>query len=209
MTGKARAPSEIAGQLRAPSWQAASWANRLEDIGRAAVDGDKGALEKLLRALAPAMLRIMRAVLGPRQAGIDELLHESVLGFIGALGRLPDEGVVSDTALVIAFRHALAVRRRQPADCLEPDAAPLPEPFPEIERRRAVIADLLMTLPPPQAEALGLRAVVGLTVDEIARATGVGATTVRGRLRVAKESLAAALARDPELRALVHMEPAA
>lgn len=208
MTGKARASSEIVSPLRAQSSPAAPRANRLTDIGRAAAAGDEGALGKLLRALAPDMLRALRAVLGPRHAEIDELLHECVLGFIGALGELPHDDDVWAAALVIAFRRALAAQQKQRA-CPRPrDTAPGPDPFPEIERRRAVIADLLMTLPPPQAEALGLRAVVGLTIDEIARATGAGATTVRGRLRVAKESLAAALARDPELRALVHLEPA-
>ncbi|HVR63174.1 MAG TPA: sigma factor-like helix-turn-helix DNA-binding protein [Polyangia bacterium] len=201
--------SEIAGQLRAQPTPAIPRADRLADMGRAAAAGQEGALEKLLRALAPDMLRILRAVLGPRQGGIDELLRQSVLVFVSAIAQLPDDGAVSTAALVIAFRQALAVRGRWPGSGLEAGAAAVPEPFPELEHRRAVIADLLLTLPPPQAEALGLRAVVGLTVDEIARATGVGAITVRGRLRVAKESLDAALARDPALRALVHLEPAA
>jgi RNA polymerase sigma-70 factor, ECF subfamily len=205
MTGKMHVPSELLNQGRAQPSLTVERATRLAYIGRAAASGDEGALEKLLRTLVPDMLRVMRVVLGARHPDIDPVMHDGVLDFISSLGRLPAEGCVSRFALTIAFRHALAVKLgQQPAPPSRAESAP--ELFPEVASRRAVIADLLTALPPPQAEALGLRMVVGLSIDEIARATSATTTTVRGRLRLAKESLRIAIERDPELRGMVAME---
>jgi len=70
----------------------------------------------------------------------------------------------------------------------------------EVEKRRALVAELLTTIPKPQADALGLRAVVGLSIEEIARTTNVPANTVRSRLRLAKESLRQSIEADETLR---------
>jgi RNA polymerase sigma-70 factor (ECF subfamily) len=207
MTGKMQVPTELLNQGRAHPSPTVERATRLAYIGRAAASGDEGALEKLLRTLVPEMLRVMRVVLGARHPDMDQVMHDCVLDFISSLGQLPGESCVSVFALTIAFRQALAVKlgqRDQPVPTLFEESAP--ELFPELASRRAVIADLLTALPPPQAEALGLRMVVGLSIDEIARATGATTTTVRGRLRLAKESLRIAIERDPELRGLVAME---
>src|SRR5260370_36330165 len=104
------------------------------------------------------MLRVMRTVLGAGYGGMDQLLQYGVLDFVGALGRLGDGASVSAFALTIAFRHALEAKQRGADDApwrVVPDA-PEFEPFPEIEHRRAVVPDLLMTIPRPQAAARGL-----------------------------------------------------
>ena len=64
-------------------------------------------------------------------------------------------------------------------------------------RRREALLRLLDDLPPPQAEALVLHCVGGLTVDEVASSTGVAVETTRSRLRLAKAALRERIALDP------------
>lgn len=185
--------------------------DRLAELGHAAAGGDDDAMERLLRAIAPDMLRVIRSVLGPSHADLDDLVQDCLLGFIRALGQFRFESSVATFALTIAFRQALGAKRRQRdvtrwIDTFhrlqEPLMAEAPSPAQdlEFERRRALVAELLTTIPKPQAEALGLRAVVGLSIEEIARTTAVPANTVRSRLRLAKESLRKAIETDESLR---------
>jgi RNA polymerase sigma factor (sigma-70 family) len=186
-------------------------AERLAVLGHAACAGDEAALEQLLRALGPDMLRVIRSVLGAQCPDLEDLVQDCLLGFMRALGQFRFESSVSTFALTIAFRHALAAKRRQRdvvrwTDAFhrmqEPLAADAATPAQDLEteRRRAVVAELLRTIPAAQAETLGLRAVVGLSIEEIAEATAVPANTVRSRLRLAKESLRCSIETDPELR---------
>ena len=55
-------------------------------------------------------------------------------------------------------------------------------------------------LPKPQAEALAMRAVTGLSIEKIAETSGCPANTVRSRLRLAKETLRRRVADDPRMR---------
>ena len=186
-------------------------AERLAVLGRAACAGDEAALERLLRALAPDILRVIRSVLGPECPDLEDLVQECLLGFMRSLGQFRYESSVSTFALTIAFRHALAAKRRQRdvvrwIDAFRRMQEPLntnaatPARDLEIDRQRAVVAELLRTIPTAQAETLGLRAVVGLSIEEIAQATAVPPNTVRSRLRLAKESLRRSIEADPDLR---------
>jgi RNA polymerase sigma-70 factor (ECF subfamily) len=209
MTVKAPLPSEAPNAARVE--RSREREDRLAELGRAATAGDDAALERLLRAIAPDMLRVVRAVVGSTYADVEDLVQDCLLGFIRALAQFRYESRVTTFALTIAFRHALTAKRRQRdlarwIDTFqrlhEPlvDAPPSPAQDLEIERRRALVADLLTTIPKSQAEALGLRAVVGLSIEEIARTTDVPANTVRSRLRLAKESLRKSIEGNPDLR---------
>ena len=216
MTAKAPISSEPTNEARAR--RSSPRGDRLTELGRAGSAGDDAALEQLLRALAPDMLRVFRAVLGSAYPDVDDLLQDCLLGFIRALGQFRYESSVSTFALTIAFRHALAAKRRQ-RDLVrwidtfqrleEPlrSAPPSPAQDLEIERRRALVAELLTTIPKPQAEALGLRAVVGLSIEQIARATDVPPNTVRSRLRLAKEALRKSIEADADLREFLEPMP--
>ena len=57
------------------------------------------------------------------------------------------------------------------------------------ERRRSLLCELLDDLPPPQADALAFRFILGSSLAEIAAPTGVPVNTVRSRVRLAKEAL--------------------
>ena len=160
------------------------------------------------------MLRVIRSVLGASYSDLEDLLQDCLLGFMRALGQFRYESTVTTFALTIAFRHALAAKRRQRdvvrwIGTFQRMQEPLMSASPpaghdiEVEKRRAVVAELLATIPKPQAEALGLRAVVGLSIEEIARSTAVPANTVRSRLRLAKESLRRSIESDEYLRELL------
>jgi RNA polymerase sigma factor (sigma-70 family) len=206
---KARVSSESR-----PVAGAAARVDCLADLGREAAAGDDQALERLLRAIAPDMLRVIRSVLGASCADLEDLVQECLLGFIRALGQFRYQSSVKAFALTIAFRHALAAKRGQrdvvrwirtfqrlEEPLLAASASGAQEI--EVERRRALVAELLTTIPSPQAEALGLRAVVGLSIEEIARSTAVPANTVRSRLRLAKEALRRSIEGDAYLRELL------
>lgn len=62
----------------------------------------------------------------------------------------------------------------------------------ERDHRRAAVRSALRALPAPQREALVLSHWAGLTMAEIAARTGVPLGTVKGRLRLGAEKLAAA-----------------
>ena len=62
-------------------------------------------------------------------------------------------------------------------------------------------------LPKAQAEALLLRAVVGLSVSEIAADAGCPEETIRSRLRLAKNALRSRIDGDVRLRESLEDEP--
>lgn len=93
------------------------------------------------------------------------------------------------------------------ADAIEPDDATLHDPHvrgPEAhaiaasegERLRAALAQL----PETQREAFLLHEEAGLTIDEVARVTGVGAETAKSRVRYALAKLRTALAPERAVR---------
>jgi RNA polymerase sigma-70 factor (ECF subfamily) len=58
---------------------------------------------------------------------------------------------------------------------------------------------LLEDLPEEQADVLALRVVLGLSLEEVAQATGAPLNTVRSRVRLAKEALRRRIESTPEL----------
>jgi RNA polymerase sigma-70 factor (ECF subfamily) len=73
----------------------------------------------------------------------------------------------------------------------DPPAPAWETPPAMLDRRRAAqrILDCLETLPPPQREAFLLAEESGMSLQEIARASGVGRETAKSRLRYALERL--------------------
>jgi RNA polymerase sigma factor (sigma-70 family) len=62
-----------------------------------------------------------------------------------------------------------------------------------------VLRDLLADLPAEQGETLAMRIVLGYSLEEVAKTTGVPVNTVRSRVRLAKERLKARIEADPTL----------
>ena len=205
-----RGPLPSDASIDAPRGVSTKRGEELDGLARAASSGDSACLQRLLRVLGPDVLRVIRSVLGSTHPDVEDLLQESLLGLIRALPSFRFESSVKTLALTIGFRHALGAKRRRRdvarwIDSFQRLEEPLtaspesPAQSLEIERRRDLVAALLTTIPKPQAEALGLRVVVGLSIEDIARTTEVPANTVRSRLRLAKEALRKAIEADPAL----------
>jgi RNA polymerase sigma-70 factor (ECF subfamily) len=151
---------------------------------------DPAAMRTLLTSLAPAMLQVIRRVLGARHPEVEDTLQEAMLSTARALPTFRGASTVR-----------LDVRRRvapPPNDPLDDDRPGEAEPdWALAARRRELLRALLDQLPIAQAEALVLHAVAGMTVEEVAAASGVPIETARSRLRLARGALRLRIADDP------------
>jgi RNA polymerase sigma factor (sigma-70 family) len=171
--------------------------------------GEARALRTLLTALGPAMLQVVRRVLGSRHPDVEDTFQEATLALVQALSTFRGECSARQFACRIATFTAISARRRHKVagdvpldDDDDEDRSPRgSETVPETDwvlaaRRRELVRHLLDELPVPQAEALVLHSIVGLTVEELASATAVPVETARSRLRLARAALRVRIAGD-------------
>jgi RNA polymerase sigma-70 factor (ECF subfamily) len=179
--------------------------NAALELARAAAGGDVNATRELLDLVAPRVLRVARAVMGPRHPEVDDAAQLSLIAFIQALPSFRGECDPALFAARIAVRTAGATRRRVRSrrscqdDSVDLDTMEAPPSELAGARRRALIRSLLDLLPEEQAEALALRVMLGWSLKEIAATTGAPLNTVRSRLRLAKEALRERINDDPVL----------
>ena len=178
-------------------------------LARLAASGDSAATGKLLRALSPRLVRVVRTVLGGMHPDVDDAVQQALIGFVQALPAFRGDCEPIGYATVIAVRAAVAVRKRarndraRRDDDAEMDAMPGHRPTPGEElaahRRKELVRDLLAELPSEQAEALAMRIALGWSLEEIASQSGAPLNTVRSRLRLAKEALKRRIVSDAGL----------
>jgi RNA polymerase sigma-70 factor (ECF subfamily) len=179
------------------------------ELARLAAAGDSAATGKLLRALTPRLVRVVRAVLGGAHPDVDDAIQQALIGFVQALPAFRGDCDPLGYATVIAVRAAVAVRKRahtenaRREDGADADAIAAHRPSPGEEaaaqQRKEILRDLLSDLPPEQAEALAMRVVLGWSLEEIAEHSGAPLNTVRSRLRLAKEGLRRRIEERPSL----------
>jgi RNA polymerase sigma-70 factor (ECF subfamily) len=179
------------------------------ELARAAAAGDVSATRKLLEAVAPRLVRVVRVVLGAAHPDVDDVVQQALIALVQALPAFRGECEPIHYASRIALRAAVAARkqsragraRRDESVELETIAGSSDQP-PEIARaarRRKLVLDLVGQLSEEQAETLALRFVLGWSLEEVARSTSVPVNTVRSRLRLAKEALRKKIEADPAL----------
>ena len=175
----------------------------------AAANGDAHAIQTLILSVTPAMLRAVRSVLGACHPEVEDVLQESAIGLVNALGAFRRECTLLHFACRIAVLAALSARRRIRARGEEvPDLDEVPHADDDrspidlllASRRRAILRELCDALPAPQGEALVLHCALGFTVEEVADATQVPPNTVKSRLRLGKEALRDRIVADPAMR---------
>jgi RNA polymerase sigma-70 factor (ECF subfamily) len=162
--------------------------------------------------VAPAVRAVVRRMSDVRRSDTEDMVQESLLGFVRALSAFRGECSVLHYARRIAVWRVLeehkrmhSKKRRVELTASEERESSWHEIAPSCEaealgaRRRARLQELLHTLRSEQAEVLALRHVLDYTVEEIAEVTRVPANTVRSRLRLAKEALRARIESDPLL----------
>jgi RNA polymerase sigma-70 factor (ECF subfamily) len=177
-------------------------------VGRA-LAGDRAATGELLARVTPKVLQVVRGIFGASCPDEEDLAQECLVAFHRALGRFEGKSTVAHYARGIATRHCLqirkrrAVRRRLFERMVLDEPPPLPHLGPEAEMvkaaQRRLLSDLLETLPAEQSETVALRWVAQMSLDEVAESTGVPVNTVRSRLRLAKQAIAARIESDPVL----------
>jgi len=178
------------------------------EIAKLAAAGDTSATARLLRIVAPEMLRVVRGVMGPYSSDVDDAVQQALVALIQALPAFRGECAPAGYACRIAFRTALGMRKRTHQTRSRFDTATDTDQFPESDspgalndarRRTELVRNLLDQIPAEQAEALAMRTMLGWSIEEIARASGAPINTVRSRLRLAKEALRRNIEADPSL----------
>ena len=162
----------------------------IDDLARSARDGDRDALESLLREVRPRVLNICRGVL-PYSADAEDACQEAMLNVATRIGSWGGRGRFTTWLHVVALNSARTTYRRlknlaTPTD-FEDGAHDRPDP-----RTTSVIAgtrlDLLEAMEsierehPQYVEPLLLRDVYGLPYDEIAALVGAPLGTVKAQI---------------------------
>lgn len=171
--------------------------------------GDREKLGRILEATAPAVLSVVRMIMGSDNPDVPDVAQESLLAVKDALRAFRGEASVMQYARQVAVRTALSARRgRNARDRLleryRRESATQEEAEVETDpvlraRRTAAFRLLLDDLPDEQAETFALRVVLDYSLDQVAAATGAPINTVRSRVRLAREKLKERIERDPEL----------
>jgi RNA polymerase sigma-70 factor (ECF subfamily) len=168
----------------------------LDALARQALGRDPEAVRRFLAAIAPAIGRGCRGVMGARHTDLEDTIQECFVDVMRGLPSYRFEGSLLGFVTKIAVRRALVSRRRSVArvrhlqllDDLHDELPVADANVGEIERAE-VMRDLIRRVRPIQAETLVMRVVLGFTVEEIAAATEVSVNTVKTRLRLGKKSL--------------------
>ena len=182
-------------------------------LARKAGQGDAVAMRTLLREIAPRIQRVVRAVLGRANEDADDVIQQSMMGFVQSLPSFRGECEPAHFASRVAARTAIASARRRRTlearhedgvdlDTLPRDSGHAPEPQATAERtkRMELLRDVLAQIPPEQAETLSLRVVLGWSLAEVAETTGVPLNTVRSRLRLAKTAMRNVIEANPSFQ---------
>jgi RNA polymerase sigma-70 factor, ECF subfamily len=171
---------------------------------RAAIEGDPEAFRLLYRALQPGLLRYLRALAGDDAEDVASetwlQVARDIRTFTGGY-----DGFRGWVTTIARNRALDQVRRRGRRPLIVPmpaeDLAGLPGPDDTAaDGIEAVTTDaalrLIATLPPDQAEAVLLRAVVGLDAETAAGVLGKRAGAVRSAAHRGLRTLAGRLAAD-------------
>jgi RNA polymerase sigma factor (sigma-70 family) len=185
-------------------------------LAERAVGGDLAAIQQLIALVWPAINRVVASVLGSRAPDVEDVVQQSLIALLRALPAFRGECHPVGYASRIAVREALRARRRHHVEAsrlkslerqaLDPEDSTA-NADPAAERRRQLLRGLLADLPEEQAEALALRVVLGWSLEEVARESGVPTNTVRSRVRLAKEALWRRIEATPELFDELGLEP--
>jgi len=192
--------------------------DELGELGMAAASGDPVAVRTLLTTIMPQLLRVVRRVLGPNHPDLEDVAFEAAQAVLEGLPRFRREGTIRHYACrVAAFtatnvrRRDLASKRKRQRESVDVDLfagnAPGPDQRAETASLVPIVRELVATLPQPLAEALTLHVILGYTVSEIARSSGVPVETVRSRLRLARQALRKRALGNPVLREALEVDP--
>jgi RNA polymerase sigma factor (sigma-70 family) len=167
-------------------------------------EGDAGAFEELYKRHKGALFRFVLRSIRDR-AIAEELYQEIWMRAIEARGRYEVQAKFTTWLFTIAHNRlvdhwrkrglTLVALDEEGAAQAEPAAAADYEPHRQLEAKQGLarFARALEALPPAQREAFLLHEEAGMSVAEIARATGTGEEAAKSRLRYALAKLKEAM----------------
>ncbi|MEU1754541.1 RNA polymerase sigma factor [Micromonospora matsumotoense] len=169
-------------------------ANDIDDLAGAAARGEPGALDALLTAVRPEVLRLCGRLL-PHREDAEEACQDALLAVARGIDRFEGRSSFHTWLYQLTANRARStyrvLRRRWQ---IEAGGVPLPDP-PD-PRRTSVVAgtrldllDALDAVRPEVAEALTLRDVLGLPYREIATLLDVPEGTVKSRVHLARRQV--------------------
>ncbi|MBQ0895151.1 RNA polymerase sigma factor [Micromonospora sp. U56] len=169
-------------------------ADDIDDLARAAARGEPGAVEALLAAVRPEVLRLCARLL-PHREDAEEACQDALLALARGVGRFEGRSSFHTWLYRLTANRARstyrALRRRW---LVESGGVPLPDP-PD-PRRTSVVAgtrldllDALDAVRPELAEAVTLRDVLGLNYREIAALLDVPEGTAKSRVHLARRQV--------------------
>lgn len=181
----------------------------LMELAQLAAQGNTAATGTLLKALAPQMIRTVHALMGSTHADADDVVQQAMIALVQALPQFRGECSPAHYASRIVARMVVATKRRAKhrsdqrddevdVDAVQSDHRSQGEHV-DAERRRAMVRELMTTLPEEQAETFAMRVGLGFSLPEVAAATQVPLNTVRSRIRLAKEALKKRIDAEPSL----------
>ncbi|MEU4242461.1 RNA polymerase sigma factor [Actinoplanes sp. NPDC026619] len=171
-----------------------SGATEVEELARAAAAGDAAALETLLTAVRPDVLRMCARFL-PNRDDAEDACQDTLLALTRSIGRFEGRSSFRTWLHRLTANRARSTYQRLRGRFLaESGGAPLPDrPDP---RRTSVVAgtrldllDALEGLRPDLAEAVVLRDLLDLSYRDIAGLTAVPEGTVKSRIHQARSEL--------------------
>lgn len=179
---------------------------------QAVLAGDTDRFEDLVRAYESGIYRLCLRMLGNEQDALDASQEAFFKAYRGLSGYRGDSRF-STWLYRLASNVCMDMLRRRPAApdlsaeddwfaALPDDRTPSPQEALEKKELRAAVAEAMAALQPEFRQAVVLRDVNGLTYDEIAAVTGLGAGTVKSRIFRARRKLADALMEDGNFSAL-------
>ncbi|MBM7079848.1 RNA polymerase sigma factor [Micromonospora humida] len=166
----------------------------IDDLARAAARGEPGALDALLTAVRPEVLRLCGRLL-PHREDAEEACQDALLAVARGIGRFEGRSSFHTWLYRLTANRARStyrtLRRRW-----QVEAGGVPLPDPPDPRRTSVVAgtrldllDALDAVRPEAAEALTLRDLLGLSYPEIATLLDVPEGTVKSRVHQARRQV--------------------
>jgi RNA polymerase sigma-70 factor, ECF subfamily len=177
--------------------------NELNDIVRAALQGNASSVRQFLSEIAPLVRTTCQGVMGRHNPDLEDVIQDCLVDVVRALPRFRFESDATHYATKITLRRAIAARQRartRSAKLATMDAPDLSIAWGDTrtEARADLIRNLLDELNQEQAKVLCLHLILGHSISEIAYITGVSLNTVKTRLRLGKIQLRRQLERSGE-----------
>lgn len=170
--------------------------DQLRDLMVRYQQGDAAAVETLVTNLSPALLRFCSGP-GMSRSDAEDLLQDCWLRIHRARHTyLPSEPLLPWIFAVARHARLDAYRRRRRLGSREVLVAGTPEPASAVPRPGSGVMDLVNRLPDGQREVIVMLKVVGMSLEEVARATSSTAGAIKQKAHRAYAALRGMLAAE-------------